>query len=480
MCEKDEEIGIMYPDGGTAEDLEEDPKILELRRIISVNPTLDGVAEYLVSIPQQFKDYASRNQTGFVRYGDVKPGSKVLIAASNLHDREIINALVKALKKKGASVVDIIILDDGEDRELTYYDEIERIIRTEPWWIKPRWYDYQEKILNYAKDNGYDLLIHGRGGPIPKTNAKGEILPYNFEAFPWQSKDAFLSRSTIFPAKLNYLINVKTWKMIYDLGKGGKVRLTDPEGTELEFTLHEKYYNRTLDERGGFGPRPALGHLFGHPTPPIISEEDAVGVIAGTTSHLTRPFPQIRIYVENGRIEKIEGGGPYGEAWKKLHEETLSVKYPEFPDKGLFWLWEMAIGTNPKVRRPSNVLMLSGTNEVERSRSGVIHVGFGTRWRGESERWAAAHGIPFGHLHIHLLFPTYEIKTITGQEIRVIDNGHLTVLDDPEVRELAKKYGDPEELLKEDWIPKIPGINVPGKYEDYAKDPAEWIKQYNG
>jgi hypothetical protein len=38
--------------------------------------------------------------------------------------------------------------------------------------------------------------------------------------------------------------------MIYDLGKGGKVILTDPEGTELEFTLNEKYYDRALDDRG--------------------------------------------------------------------------------------------------------------------------------------------------------------------------------------------------------------------------------------
>jgi hypothetical protein len=198
-------------------------------------------------------------------------------------------------------------------------------------------------------------------------------------------------------------------------------------------------------------------------------------VIAGTTSHLTRPFPQIKIYIEKGKIQEIKGGGPYGEAWKKLHESTLNIKYPEFPDKGLFWLWEMAIGTNPKVRRPNSVLRLSGTNEVERSRSGVIHVGFGTRWRGESERWAATNGLPYGHLHVHLLFPTYVIKTKTGQEITVIENGHLTVLDDPEVRELAKKYGDPDELLKEDWIPKIPGISIAGNYEDYAKDPFEWI-----
>ena len=35
-------------------------------------------------------------------------------------------------------------------------------------------------------------------------------------------------------------------------------------------------------------------------------------------------------------------------------------------------------------------------------------------------------------------------------------------LDDPEVRALASRYGDPDYLLAEDWIPEVPGINAPG------------------
>jgi hypothetical protein len=40
---------------------------------------------------------------------------------------------------------------------------------------------------------------------------------------------------------------------------------------------------------------------------------------------------------------------------------------------------------------------------------------------------------------------------------------------------LAAKYGDPDELLREDWIPSILGISAEGDYEDYAKDPARYI-----
>ena len=48
-------------------------------------------------------------------------------------------------------------------------------------------------------------------------------------------------------------------------------------------------------------------------------------------------------------------------------------------------------------------------------------------------------------------------------------------LDDPEVRQLAEKYGDPDDLLREDWIPQIPGITCAGSYEHYARNPGKWI-----
>ncbi len=63
--------------------------------------------------------------------------------------------------------------------------------------------------------------------------------------------------------------------------------------------------------------------------------------------------------------------------------------------------------------------------------------------------------------------------------VRVIEKGRLTAFDDPEVREVAAKYGDPDLLLRELWVPAIPGVNYPGDYErDYAKDPMAWLKKW--
>ena len=38
----------------------------------------------------------------------------------------------------------------------------------------------------------------------------------------------------------------------------------------------------------------------------------------------------------------------------------------------------------------------------------------------------------------------------------IIEKGRLAILDDPKVRREAEKYGGPDEILTEDWIPEIP------------------------
>ena len=43
------------------------------------------------------------------------------------------------------------------------------------------------------------------------------------------------------------------------------------------------------------------------------------------------------------------------------------------------------------------------------------------------------------------------------------------------MRAIAARYGDPDALLSEDWVPAIPGINMEGDYwRDYANDPTDW------
>ena len=64
---------------------------------------------------------------------------------------------------------------------------------------------------------------------------------------------------------------------------------------------------------------------------------------------------------------------------------------------------------------------------------------------------------------MHNLLSTYEVSIRgTDQWLTIIDKGRLTALDHPEVRALASRYGDSDEVLKETWIPDLPGITSPG------------------
>ena len=403
---------------------------------------------------------------GFVGYNKTVPGNKVLIAVDREYDLAVPNAVAEALREKGAHV-DVLVADMGDpDREFDHLDEVRVIMRREPWEHNPRRWEGMPYIEDFALRGGYDLLIHGKGGPIPKTD-------FRYEQIPWLRTEHFLQHSTTYPLDLHLLINKKTWDPIWEYGRGGRARLTDAEGTDISWTYWEEYYDGT---RYGFSSTPRNGHLFGHPVPLIIAREDAAGVVAGTTSHFSRAFPQVRVELAGGQIVNIIGGADYGDAWRDLLEESQQTQYPCFPRPGLFYLWEVAIGTNPKIFRPSHIERhSSGGFEWERRRSGVIHMGFGTLWRSAEEKWAGERGILYGHLHIHLLFPTLTVTTRSGKDYTIIRNGRLTALDDPEVRKLAEKHGDPNELLREDWIPQIPGITSAGSYDEYAKNPGAWI-----
>ena len=69
--------------------------------------------------------------------------------------------------------------------------------------------------------------------------------------------------------------------------------------------------------------------FFGHPVPPIIAKEDAAGVVAGTTSHFSRAFPQVKVELEGGQIVKVPAVQltvmPGGICWKRAGELSIPV-----------------------------------------------------------------------------------------------------------------------------------------------------------
>ena len=405
-----------------------------------------------------------RTAAGFVGYGATKPGDRVLIGVDSQTDPAITHAVARALREMGASV-DIVVAQVADDREFGQLDEIAVAMRRQPWTENPRRWEGTPWIEDLAASRGYDLLIHGKGGAIPKVS-------HRYEGFPWVVTDHFDAPSNLFPRPLHRLINERTWSRITE-HTGSRLLLTDPEGTNLSLTILDAPFRDTT--RHDYGLSPKWGHLMAHPPTPIEREDDTRGTIAGTLNHFSQPFPRIEVDIERARMTGIRGGGEYGATWRALEDESKDIQYPCFPEPGLFWIWEIAIGTNPKIVRPRNIRYLSsGGFEWERRRAGIIHCGIGTRWRSSEEVWAGRQGLLYGHLHVHLMAATLVVQTPRG-DIPVIDGGRLSAYDDREVRDLAATFGDPDLLLRDDWIPEIPGVTVPGDYQEYAADPARFV-----
>ena len=81
-------------------------------------------------------------------------------------------------------------------------------------------------------------------------------------------------------------------------------------------------------------------------------------------------------------------------------------------------------------------------------------------------------------MHQHNLLPTYQLRLRDLEQwITLLEHGGLSALNDVGVRALASRYGNPDVILRRDYIPPLPGINAPGTYDSYARDPgAYWTR----
>ena len=271
-----------------------------------------------------------------------------------------------------------------------------------------------------------------------------------------------------------------------------KVTSTDPEGTDISFDVSPeqaaKWANGAYirshvllypDQVGGRYPYSFLDFPAQQKDwVPIEPRVRINGVIAGTQDHAGF-YPRVEMHYKDGTMYEAKGGGLLGDVLREAlkYPGINELTYPFMQMKGYWHLFEIATGTNPKYFR--------GVSEIDRS--GIFHFGLGAEMVAEpgstgypKEFWAFAdaNNLPRGHgWHIHNYFPTYKVHVRNSDRwITLVDKGHQMNLDSPEVRALASRYGDPDELLAESWIPEVPGINAPGKYEDYAKDPHAYAK----
>jgi hypothetical protein len=308
-----------------------------------------------------------------------------------------------------------------------------------------------------------------------------------------------VNKSASYPGDLWNLVEDKLIAPLEHVSEG---TFTDPEGTDLRWEI-------TPVQARKWKQYVALvnNHMFMYPQP--TETVKFAGVVAGAANHAGF-FPPMKVHLsDRGRVTRVDGGGKTGELFRILldHPKLKDVRFPSTPEKGYWYLAADGFATNPKKTRDMETLLRGTTdmsNSKERERAGVMHLSFSSGAgnyeisladvqaaikagkttmgpKGADVRdlmHAHANSIPMGHTaHIHNYFGTLKWRLRdTGEWITQSEKGRIKTFDDPEVRALASRYGNPDTIFSYDWIPAIPGINVPGDYKrDYAPDPWKWV-----
>ncbi|MBI4444906.1 MAG: hypothetical protein HY645_03260 [Acidobacteria bacterium] len=339
---------------------------------------------------------------------------------------------------------------------------------------------YREKV---------DAIFMGAGG---REGAQNRLGPYSgkfYGNFVYDSYQETMSKIPMFPGDLWRLIEERT---IEPIPWVETANAADPEGTDLTFEVTEEVAK--LWAQGAYLP----AHLFLYPHGATTLQPNRVlyprlsrwlkpamakarGVLAATRNH-TGTYPRMEVIIEDSKVKEVRGGGEYGDTLRAFldHPNLTQVKNPYYDVPGYWFLFEGAVGTNPKAFIKFEEL-LEGRQSSEREAAGVIHWALGAEaysdapdQEGTNQKFQQQYNVPRGHgFHMHNLLSTYRVR-IRGSNrwVTLIEKGRLAALDNPEVRALANRYGNPDEVLRQDWVPNFPGINAPGNYQkDYAANP---------
>lgn len=434
----------------------------------------DDLLPYARAVLGRAVPYTGNQRPGY----RIRGGEKVLWVIHSYTDPWVVEAFSQAFREANCRL-DVVLLQ-GPAAPWDSADALELIVNRRersPLWdlTFPNW------VPKIVKEGKYDFAI---GATYLNECHIVQSSWYGYDnGFDWPTREMLGDGAVLYPEKVLEAIDRKAWEVIRF---ANEVRIADPEGTDLSFHYWDDYWqivegtHPTFKVRGsGIGPGQSevpqiSSHLNALPRY-VLPKSDATGVLAGTVDHIG-PYPRVVARLKNNKVQTIEGGGRFGDLWRAYLEKTREIKYPHSPGPGCDWLMEGALGSHPHIARPFNVLESAGARSgwpYDRNRSGVLHFGIG---QGQDTRWAEDQDLPSSHFHIHNYFPTYDAVLRDGRRARMIDRGHLVALDDPGVRQIASAHGDPDQLLREAWIPGIAGINRPGRYEEYAKDPAAWFK----
>lgn len=239
------------------------------------------------------------------------------------------------------------------------------------------------------------------------------------------SPEIMSSDWALYPPELHYVIWTKSARLLHET----EGHLTDELGTDLRMKFFpwpegDPFASSWAQVKGGKVHRPAGTWEFFPGGTIAVCPREVEGTLVfelleGHAGYVSEP---IRITIENHRVTSIEGG----EEARWLRDQV------ERHNNGNYFS-EFAWGVNPRAPLAAGLKSKAPDTLLFR-RAGSYHCAVGL-WPGM--------GVPSPfHWDGGGLRATFTLGKTT-----VIDKGYLTLLDDPEVREVAARHGDPDSLL---------------------------------
>ncbi len=361
----------------------------------------------------------------------VTPGKKFIMVCDSTNNKVMIEALTRAITELGGRL-DTIMLK-GNPGLTEPIDLLDAQFSTN--WL-PDWTWQAMLEADTILMNAFLLVTYTPG--TPKELKRKTMVTWNL------SPDLCLPLAQSLPAEVVDAVDIKTWEaLVY----ARKIELTDLEGTELRWSVARPDWEEAIvSNRERFG----VDYNPGHQQIPLPGP-DAEGKLVTSAITFGGPVPRVSMTIKGSRVTEVEGQGKFAEALRRSFEEYREIKSARLPGPGINWWTTLALGTSPKFWPASGWDKLAGSGRMRgwgsgHSRSGIVHTSVGEGVVRPGRRIIR---------HVDLFFPT-----LIADGKKIIENGHLTALDNPEIIKLAGKYGDPEKLLREDWIPAISGVNA--------------------
>lgn len=371
---------------------------------------------------------------------NMEAGSSVLVVTDRSLDTRLAQAFQKYAAGRGAQV-DVVILNGFPDAR----DPIRLLdLWGDNWWPDWLWktaaqYKYLINmtylVIGYTYHEGQEVRrwLSERGvRPAMNLRTSVEKLAYR----PYAE----------FPEELLLAINRKA---IQSVPRGPvQVHLTSPEGTDLWW---EEDYTQELETLEKEGVPNYSMQISAVPT----RFKNARGKIVTSALHVGILEEPITLWVEGSQVRNVEGGKGADAYLRQMFEKFDAVDFRAPGGPGIRWIEEITFTTHPKefgLIKPGDAFSGLFDNWAgAHYRSGAIHISVGGRGPAPPPGTSKLYRFVF-----ELYFPTLVVGGRT-----LIENGRLKVLDDPEIREAARRFGSPENWLTEDWIPALPGVNAP-------------------